>query len=223
MSAVPVRYKYPRTPHLPHSPGATSDDKWLTAEGLATLGRPGQQLVVTEKMDGGNVTMARDYFHARSPADLVPAWEGPAKARWAQLAADIPAGWRLSAESMWARRAVCYVDLPDVVLLIGVWDADNCLLAWDATVEWAGLLGLSVVPVLYRGADLAQACAAWRESGKTEEASEGYVVRVDAPIPYRYFGENVAKYVRAQHVRSAASWRHRDDFPVNSFAPKELS
>ena len=55
--------KYPRTFHLPDSPGATADDRiqhdlsWLDGE-----------LVVTEKMDGGNLTFTRDtaVFSART-------------------------------------------------------------------------------------------------------------------------------------------------------------
>lgn len=44
------QYKYPRTPHLPWSPGATSDDKYISSfESFR-----GKQIVVTEKMDGEN-------------------------------------------------------------------------------------------------------------------------------------------------------------------------
>lgn len=56
------RYKYPRTMHLPWSPGWTKDDRVLqTTEHFV-----GQEVVVTEKMDGENTTLARDYTHARS-------------------------------------------------------------------------------------------------------------------------------------------------------------
>lgn len=54
--------KYPRTPHLPWSPGASVDDVRL--EGLD--GFEGEEVVVTEKLDGENTTLYRDGLHARS-------------------------------------------------------------------------------------------------------------------------------------------------------------
>lgn len=42
--------KYPRTPHLPWSPGATSDDKYI--QDLNSF--KGRKIVITEKMDGEN-------------------------------------------------------------------------------------------------------------------------------------------------------------------------
>lgn len=44
------KYKYPRTRHLPSSPGATSDDKFISD----FSGFKGKKVVITEKMDGEN-------------------------------------------------------------------------------------------------------------------------------------------------------------------------
>lgn len=57
-----MRTKYPRTAHLPWSPGATSDD--IYQGNLSPFA--GKQVVVTEKMDGENTTLYRDFVHARS-------------------------------------------------------------------------------------------------------------------------------------------------------------
>lgn len=47
--------KYPRTAHLPFSPGATNDDRIMSAADFERLlAMP--EFVVTEKMDGGNLT-----------------------------------------------------------------------------------------------------------------------------------------------------------------------
>lgn len=48
--------KYPRTYHLPWSPGATDDDRVLTDEELEA-NFSGRMVVATEKMDGENTTM----------------------------------------------------------------------------------------------------------------------------------------------------------------------
>ncbi|MFE9924807.1 RNA ligase family protein, partial [Streptomyces sp. NPDC005774] len=48
-----MRVHYPRTPHLPWSPGAASDD--IRAGDLSGL--RGREVVVTEKLDGENTTL----------------------------------------------------------------------------------------------------------------------------------------------------------------------
>ena len=55
-------YKYSRTPHLPISPGGTDDDKRLKDYSNFI----GNDIVITEKMDGENSNLYPNYFHARS-------------------------------------------------------------------------------------------------------------------------------------------------------------
>jgi hypothetical protein len=57
-----MHVRYPRTPHLPWSPGATPDD--VRAGDLSGL--LGREVVVTEKPDGENTTLYADGVHARS-------------------------------------------------------------------------------------------------------------------------------------------------------------
>jgi hypothetical protein len=54
--------KYPRTYHLPWSPGQTRDDRVIESTDIFK----GKEVVVTIKMDGENTTMYHDYIHARS-------------------------------------------------------------------------------------------------------------------------------------------------------------
>ena len=54
--------KFPRTFHMPFSPGATSDDKILKSLDHFI----GLEVVVTEKVDGENTTFTRTRTHARS-------------------------------------------------------------------------------------------------------------------------------------------------------------
>lgn len=57
------RVKYPRTPHLPHSPGGTNDDNTITTLHNLQAG----EVIATEKMDGEATTIYPDgYSHARS-------------------------------------------------------------------------------------------------------------------------------------------------------------
>jgi hypothetical protein len=204
--------EYPRTFHLPDSPGATSDDKiqndltWLDGE-----------LVVTEKLDGGNLTFTRDAMYARSTDSGTQPWDTPAKALWAMTAHRIPDDWRVCGESMYARRSIAYSDLPGVFIVFGIWDETNTLLGWDDTVDWAQRLELPVVPVLYRGLSLSEGRAAWHRL-RTPETSEGFVVRRAGRIAADEFPLKLLTWVRDEHVRTPASWRPRDDFELNGFA-----
>lgn len=208
-------YSYPRTPHLDFSPGATSDDKYASPETLNFLSS-GIEITVTEKMDGGNLSLYRDYFHGRSLDSGTHSWDTFAKQIWSQVRFDIPAGWRVSCESMYARRSVAYENLLSPLYIIGIWNADNVLLSWDDTVVWAELIGLPTVPLLYRGTDFKVASKVWFEKHDSE-TSEGFVIRNAGEIPYEKFAENFSKFVRADHVRTNASWRHRNDFELNTF------
>ena len=216
---VPV--KYPRTPHLPGSPGSTSDDKWLSEAALNFLSS-GIELVATEKMDGGNITLARDFMHARSTDSQMGAYENRAKARWQEFRHEIPENLRISAESLYARRSVGYEDLADVLLVFGMWE-DDLALSWREVKEYAELLGLSTVPELYVGNDFEKAVNIWRRQQKaletlgTPRESEGFVVRNAGSFAMEDFSLNVAKWVRADHVRTTADWRSRDDFELNGF------
>ena len=204
--------RYPRTFHLPDSPGACDGDdvqhdlSWLDGE-----------LVVSEKLDGGSLTFTRDTMYARPVDSGTQPWDRPAKALWAMTAYRIPDDWRVCGESMWARRSIAYSDLPGVFIVFGIWDETDTLLGWDDTVDWARRLELPVVPVLYRGGSLSEARAAWA-SQREAESSEGFVVRSAGRIPAAELPLKVLKWVRPNHVSTEPARRHRDDFGVNEFA-----
>lgn len=207
------KIKYPRTPHFPWSPGATDDDKIITPTALKHL-QSLTELLVTEKMDGGNLTFSRDHFHARSLDSGTHAWDTAAKALWSSVSYMIPTGWRISGESLYARRSVSYDELPGVYLIFGMWDEHNNALDWDTVVELAGELSIPTVPVLYRGSSFEVAKNAWA-TVKDTQTSEGFVIRNAQAFSGDAFAMNVAKYVRADHIQTSADWRHRDDFALN--------
>lgn len=208
-------YSYPRTPHLPISPGATSDDKHASREALEYLAS-GIPLVLTEKMDGSNLSLYRDNFHGRSRDSGTHLWDTYAKKIWSQIRFDIPEGWRISGESMYARRSVAYENLESPIYIIGIWNEKNNLISWADTQEWAQMLNLPTVPTLYEGTSFKEATTLWSKNFSSE-TSEGFVIRDAGEIPYEKFGSHIAKYVRANHVRTSADWRHRDDFALNTF------
>lgn len=209
--------KYPRTPHLPFSAGVTSDDKIVDPKIYSVL-QDNPEFIVTEKMDGGNLTMTNKHFFARSLDSGVSPWDTAVKRIHSEVAYNIPPGYRINGESLFARRSMGYDNLQSFFLVFGVVNEDNVFLSWEETEEWATLLGLTTVPTLYRGSSFKEALSAWKGSGKTPEDSEGFVLRNSGSFAYSEFGRNVVKYVRANHVQTAANWRNRDDFDLNSLA-----
>lgn len=198
-----MRTKYPRTHHLPFSPGATSDDKMLRSCDHFE----GREVVVTMKMDGENCSLYTDGFHARS----LDSRHHPSRDWVAQFHAEvgynIPQGWRVCGENLYARHSIAYTDLPSFFLGFSVWNELNQSLSWDDTLEMLELLGIQSVPVLYRGPFDE---AAIRKLVTTLDLArqEGVVVRITDAFHYDDFSKSVAKWVRPAHVQTETHWMH---------------
>lgn len=199
--------KYPRTYHLPWSPGATDDDRVLTEEELAA-NFTGRIVVVTEKMDGENTTMYSDYIHARSlDSGSHPSREW-VKNLHAQIRWEIPEGWRLCGENLFAKHTLHYDALSSYLLMFSIWNDANICLSWEDTETWAALLGLYTVPVIWTGIwDRKGVEGLVKELDLTKQ--EGYVVRVMDAFAYGGFRKSVAKYVRREHVGTSHNWMMR--------------
>lgn len=195
-----MRVRYPRTPHLPWSPGATSDDVRLGD----LSGLRGRQVVVTEKLDGENTTLYADGLHARSLDSAHHPSRAWVKGLQGRIAAEIPPGWRICGENVYARHSIAYSDLESWFYGFSVWDGDRCL-DWDATVRFLRRLGIPVPRVLWRGVFDERALRALRLDTARQE---GYVVRTVAGFGREDFAGRVAKWVRRQHVRTDAHWMH---------------
>lgn len=194
--------KYPRTYHLPFSPGLTKDDRQL----LDTSHFDGKEVVVTVKMDGENTTLYNDYLHARSIDGRNHSSRNWIKNFHSKIAHDIPDGWRLCGENLFAKHSIHYRNLDSYFYLFSIWNDKNECLSWDETIEWAKLLGLVVVPVLYRGVwdeDVVRGIHQPTFEGNT---CEGFVVRLSNGFPYGAFRRSVAKYVRSGHVGTNNHW-----------------
>lgn len=194
------RHKHPRTPHHPTSPGVGSDDR--VARDLSGLAG---EVVITEKMDGENTTLYPDGFHARSleaarrpSQDWIAAFH--ARIRWA-----IPAGWRVCGEDLYARHSVGYDALPSYFLGFSAWEGRRCA-DWDETVALFARLGVTPVPVLWRGPWSVEALARV-VAGLDTAGQEGVVVRAAGSFALEDFDRHVVKWVRAGHVTSQRHWR----------------
>ncbi|MFJ4848333.1 MULTISPECIES: RNA ligase family protein [unclassified Streptomyces] len=195
-----MRTHYPRTPHLPWSPGAASDD--VRARDLDGL--RGREVVVTEKLDGENTTLYTDGLHARSPDSAHHPSRAWVKALQGRIGSAIPPGRRVCGENLFARHSLAYEALDSWFYGFSVWDGDRCL-DWDATTGFLRRLGVPVPPVLWRGTFDERALRALRVDTARQE---GWVVRTTEGFAREEFGRRVAKWVRPDHVRTSTHWMH---------------
>lgn len=193
-----MRVHYPRTPHLPWSPGASSDD--VRVGGMSGL--VGREVVVTEKLDGENTTMYPDGLHARSLDSAHHPSRAWIKALHGRIARSIPPGRRVCGENLYARHSIAYPDLESWFYAFSVWDGDHCL-DWDRTVRFTRRLGVPVPPVLWRGTFDERSLRALRLDTAQRE---GYVVRTVEGFPREEFAHRVAKWVRPRHVQTDEHW-----------------
>lgn len=202
--------KYPRSFHLPWSPGGTSDDK-RAADVSGLLGVP---VVITEKLDGSNLTYTREHVFARSHAGPPshPSFD-LAKATWARIRHLVPEGVSLFCEYCYAVHSIAYGGLPDYSFVIDARDDRRGVFRdWDSVALMASEVGLPTVPVLFRGVvgtqdELSRVTEdlATREScfGGTRE---GLVIRVFAEFEGSAFATRLAKWVRRAHVQTDEHW-----------------
>ncbi|MGK0291519.1 MAG: hypothetical protein ACI86H_002987 [bacterium] len=200
------RYKYPRTPHLPWSPSFTSDD--LHNKNLSNF--EGKEVVVTEKMDGENTSMYFDYIHARSIDGRHHPSRDWVKQLHGMIAHQIPKGWRICGENVYAKYSVSYKNLKSYFYLFSIWDESNQCLSWKDTIEWADLLGLEIPTIFYQGI--------WNQKKiksiqVNSQDCEGYVVRVAYSFLYQDFQNSTAKWVRPNHVQTDKHWMHSEITP----------
>jgi len=200
--------KYPRTFHLPWSPGATDDDHVMND----TSCFDGKEVVITEKMDGENTTMYHDHIHARSidsGSHLSRSW---VRSLHSGIAHEIPVGWRICGENLYAKHSLFYDSLPSYFVVFSIWNDRNVCLSWDDTVTYAAVLNLAVVPILYRGIWSEQQCRTIQGQLNIDK-QEGYVVRVTEQFGYGLFRRSVGKWVRRDHVETDDHWLFRSITP----------
>ena len=200
------RVKYPRTCHVPFSPGKSEDD--LLLSDLSAF--EGEIVVVTEKMDGENTTLYRTGLHARS---IDSGNAGHPSRNWvkqfhAKIAMNIPDNWRICGENLFAKHSIYYPDLASYFYGFSVWNDQNRCLSWPETTEWFDLLGIVSVPVLYHGPFDIKIMKTLHSPVRNGRESEGWVLRKEGSFDYENFSESVAKFVRREHVMTNDHWTH---------------
>jgi len=210
--ATAASSKYPSTPHLPFSPGVNTDDI-LLADCQNILR---EEIVVTEKFDGGNCCIKDGQVYARTHAQPATHESFSAVKQLSRSFAAQLDGIELFGENMQGVHSIQYNNLTSFFYVFGA-RADGRWLAWDAVVALAESLDLPTVPVIFRGTfespSKLQACLeAWARLPSVIGADvnpEGFVLRRTHDFPNGAFADNMAKYVRANHIQTDADWKRR--------------
>ena len=213
LSLFTDKIKYPRTYHLPWSPGATKDDRILNNTDIFN------NVIVTVKMDGENTTMYSNYIHARSIEDNPHPSRSWIKSFHASIKHNIPEGWRVCGENLYAKHSINYNNLKSYFYVFSIWNANNICLSWDDTLLYCKVLDLVIVPELYRGPYNENEIKKLYKEHYNENEMEGYVVRNEGEFHYKDFRNNVGKYVRKSHVTTHGHWM-RSKLEINNLEGK---
>jgi hypothetical protein len=194
-----LKLKYPRTYHFEWSEGCVSDDK--IQHDLSSLYN--KDIIITLKMDGENTTMMNDCYYARSIDSNNHPSRNYVKGLWGNIKHEIPYGFRICGENLYAKHSIEYNDLVDYFQVFSIWDENNLCLSWEETIDYCNLLGLNHVQVIDRFRfDIDKI----KNLKIDTNIHEGYVVRNADSFNYADFDKNVIKWVRKNHIQSDTHW-----------------
>lgn len=203
--------KYSRTYHLPTSPNLQNDDR--QHKNVDALFQ--EPIIASIKMDGECTTLYSDYNHARSIDSKHHESRSWLKALHGRIAHEIPKGWRICGENLFAKHSIHYQHLKDFFYVFSIWDEKNEALSWEDTLAYCDILGLHTVPVFHAG--ISCESLVQQEFDKyclsCPDKVEGYVVRRAGKIPYQMFRKYTAKWVRAGHVETDEFWMTKPVIP----------
>lgn len=194
-------FKYPRTLHLPWSLGSTSDDKFMSDTEYFN----GKRIVITEKMDGENTNMYSDKIHARSIDSNHHESRNWVKGLWGSIKHDIPEGWRICGENLYAKHSLFYENLETYFMVFSIWNEKNECLSWDDTINVCNMLNLKTVPVIGI-MDFDEGYLRNLANMFDTGMKEGYVIRNMESFHFDDFSNNVGKWVRPKHVQTDQHW-----------------
>lgn len=200
--------KYPRTYHLPYSQSKTSDDK--ISNDINNL--IDSEIIITEKLDGSNSCITKNSAYGRSHA--IPtenAWDVKLRELQSNIGSYLDDDVYLFGENMEGIHSIEYTNLKSYFYLFGVRD-NNIWITWDQVEEYAYLLDLKTVPVLFKGVvgtekELKEIIDSLvTNPSELGGEREGIVIRTTGLFHNDDFKGNVVKWVRKDHVQTDEHW-----------------
>ena len=201
--------KYPSTPYWPWSPSiGRGDDVHADPDRFV-----GEDVVVTEKLDGGNTLLHAGKVYARSVS-------APSEGKWMAMVKKHHA-WKVSEPDVWLYGEDVYgvhsieyepVAEHETFRAFALRDGAGAFAAFAEVEAYAKQREIPVVPVLFRGRFRSVAeIRTFMEQVHGEPSAlggerEGVVMRLARGFAAAEFQDNVCKSVRPGHVQSDEHW-----------------
>lgn len=205
--------KYPSTSHWPWSDTVHRDDS-IHPEPSVFVGR---EVVITEKIDGGNTCLFNGECYARSVA-------APSTAKWFAMVKKHHA-WKFSCktdvavygEDIYGVHSIQYAPVAEhdtyrIFAIRSLNAIPNQFYSWDELEAFGKQWDINTVPVLYRGVfDSVDDITRFFQSELPKESEiggnrEGFVMRIADSFQADDFSTLVCKYVRPGHVQTDEHW-----------------
>ena len=211
-SRLPWNAKYPGTPHWPWSPAIGRDDDVHPDPARFV----GEDVVVTEKLDGGNTLLHAGKVYARSVS-------APSDAKWMAMVKKHHA-WKVNEPDVWLYGEDVYgvhsieyepVAEHETFYAFALRNGDGAFAAFAEVEAYAKHREIPVVPVLFRGRFRSVAeISAFMKQAHVEPSAlggdrEGVVLRLARGFEATEFQDNVCKSVRPGHVQSDEHWTRK--------------
>ena len=208
-SRLPWNEKYPGTPYWPWSPAIGRDDD-VHANPARFVG---EDVVVTEKLDGGNTLLHAGKVYARSVS-------APSDAKWMAMVKKHHA-WKVNEPDVWLYgedvygvHSIEYDPVPEheTFYTFALRNGDGAFAAFAEVEAYAKHREIPVVPVLFRGRfrSVAEISAFMKQTHVEPSAlggdREGVVMRLARGFSATEFQDNVCKSVRPGHVQNDEHW-----------------
>ena len=209
-----IHNKYPRTYHLPWSPGSTNDDKKLKPGWFEYY--KGKEIVITEKLDGSNISMSEHGICERSTSQesrqpwLRNIWD-PSDGLYWRIKQYIGEDETIFGENLYGEHSIHYNKLTDYFHLFAANDLITWY-SWDDVKMLADIMKIPHVPELWRGVVSDENSLKTLVDFYTKEPSiygdtrEGVVIRITDLFPIEDFPKYVCKWVRPNHVQTDEHW-----------------
>ncbi len=201
--------KYPKTPYWPWSPSIGRDDRVLRDPSVFV----GPEVVVTEKLDGGNTLLHRGQVYARSVST-------PSSAAWMAMVRKHHA-WKVTepnvllyGEDLYGVHSIEYDPMPEdqTFRAFALRTPEAGFACFDDLKAYADARDIPVAPTLFRGRfDSVSAIRRFLETAHRQPSvlggeREGMVLRPAGAFQEGSFGQLTAKSVRANHVQTDRHW-----------------
>ena len=210
LSSMNTPPKYPSTLHWIHSPEVHRDDNvHQHPENFV-----GVEVVISEKLDGGNTCLCAGEVYARSTGQpATQGWFAMVKKHHAWKTMGIDPSICVYGEDLYGVHSIAYdaVREDETYRVFNIREGDQWL-SWDDVGVLAKSLDVPMVPTLFRGTfSSVQEITKWMQAQINEPSRiggkrEGFVMRHADSFTNSEFQSRVAKFVRKGHVQTDQHW-----------------